>query len=371
MIKKIVILTSSRADFGIYIPLIKALKLESSISIHIIAFGTHVSHDYGYTLREIESYHFTNDIYTIATPLENKTPKDIAHNIGETIKLFSDFWNQNSFDFIFCLGDRYEMFAAITAASPFGYKIGHIHAGEETLGAIDNMYRHAISLMSTHLFVSTEEYAKRAKNINSQAKVYCVGALSNDNLKDIPFYSIEEMKEVFNLDLNKKTILFTFHPETVSYNMNENYINTILDVFNEILDSYQIVVTLPNSDTQGDIIRNAILNFKEKNVSLYVIESFGMRGYLSCMKYASFLMGNTSSGFVEAAFFPKWVINLGDRQRGRIITDNIRNCEIEKKSILNEIKYIESQSIPMNSNIYGHGDTAKRIINEMKNEKLL
>ena len=182
---KIGVLTSSRADFGIYIPLLKQLQSDSIFKLEIIAFGTHLSKKHGFTITEIQDNNFS-PIHEIETLLDSDTPKEMAVSIGKTCAKFADFWAKNKFDLVITLGDRYEMFAAVTAASPFNIKIAHIHAGETTLGAIDNAYRHAISLFSEYLFVSTEEYKKRAIEVVKQsAKVYNVGALSIDNLKNI------------------------------------------------------------------------------------------------------------------------------------------------------------------------------------------
>jgi GDP/UDP-N,N'-diacetylbacillosamine 2-epimerase (hydrolysing) len=362
---KIAILTSSRADFGIYIPLIIALKKEKSISFNIIAFGTHVSLKYGNTITEIQKY--TSNIIAIKTPLQNKSPQDIAVNIGKTTIIFSKFWKQNKYDYILALGDRYEMFAAVTAASPFNVSIAHIHAGETTLGAIDNMYRHSISLMSKILLVTTDIYKKVAQQINSNAKIFNVGALSIDNLKQTNLLSIKDFKTKFNIDLNKPTILSTFHPETVDLLGNKAHTKEFLKALTALSEAYQIIITLPNADTMGDYIRKEILDSSSKNKNIITVESFGMLGYLSCMKHCKLLIGNTSSGFVEAAFFPKWVINIGNRQNGRILTANIISTEINAVKILKSVEKIKNKELSQNCNVYGDGETASRIINILKN----
>ena len=196
---KIGVLTSSRADFGIYLPLLKLLKADSFFNLEIIAFGTHTSKSHGYTLDEINSYNF-NIVHQLSTIPSSDSPKEISDSVGKTISIFSDFWSNNEYDLVIALGDRYEMFAAVSASSLFNIKIAHLHAGETTLGAVDNAYRHSISLFSKHLFVSTEEYKNRALQIVEQnVKVYNVGALSIDNLCTIEFLSKTEFKEKFNI----------------------------------------------------------------------------------------------------------------------------------------------------------------------------
>jgi GDP/UDP-N,N'-diacetylbacillosamine 2-epimerase (hydrolysing) len=364
---KIGILTSSRADFGIYYPLVKRLCDDDNFQIEIIAFGTHLQHDYGYTVKEIERLGF-NVQHKIITPINNDSPKDISNNIGISIQLFADFWFNNKYDLVFALGDRYEMFAAVSAASTYNIDIAHIHAGETTLGAIDNAYRHSISLMSKYLFVSTDQYKKRAIEIIQQLdNVFNVGALSVDNLMSQELFTLNEFKEKFNIDLSKSYILSTFHPETVSFEKNELYIKELVLSFKELVRKYQIIITMPNSDTMGNIIREELQIFAREYNNVKLVESFGMKGYLTCIKYSKMLLGNTSSAFVEAAFFPKWVINLGHRQDGRINTPNIFTIPVEYKRILNAVVKIESlPELPPESNIYGDGNAAERIITILK-----
>jgi len=363
---KVGVLTSSRADFGIYLPLLKLLKKDSFFNLEIIVFGTHLSKKHGETITEIEQYQFCK-IHKIKTTPNSDSAKDISNSIGGTISKFSEFWSKNKYDLVFCLGDRYEMFAAVSSATTFNLKFAHIHAGETTLGAIDNGYRHSISLFSDFLFVSTEKYKHRAINlVNGSAKVYNVGALSIDNLHNTELFSKEEFLKEYEIDMNIPTILSTFHPETVNFHKNEIYIDELLSAFNVLLNAYQIVITLPNADTMGELIRNKIIKYQQKNKKLIVIESFGMKGYLSCMKYSRLLLGNSSSGFVEALFFSKPVVNLGNRQKGRIVTENILNIKIIKSEIIKTINAIESIGVYVKNNIYGDGDSSKKIIKIIK-----
>lgn len=364
---RIAVLTSSRADFGIYLPLLNHLESDSFFEIEVIAFGTHLSRNHGYTIDEIRNSNFSI-VHEVETPLENTSALDISKNIGATISLFADFWSKNKYDYIIALGDRYEMFAAVTATTPFVCKVAHLHAGETTLGAIDNVYRHAISLMSELLFVSTDIYKEKAIQINPDAKTFNVGALSVENLKKIDFLDIESFKTKFKIDLALPTILCTFHPETVNLEKNITYVNELLLSFSELMKKYQIVITLPNADTIGDQIKEIILGYGRINPPLKIIESFGMVGYLSCMKYSKMMLGNTSSGFVEAAFFPKWVINLGSRQDGRIITKNIITVPVQKHKILEAVQIVENNLDITFPSIYGDGETASKICNILKNE---
>ena len=358
---KIGILTSTRADFGIYLPLLKELYADKYYTVELIVFGTHLSAKFGNTIKEIEVNGFDVKHKIETVPTDDK-PVRISKSMAVTIDKFADFWNKSKFDLVFALGDRYEMFAAVSAATPFNVKIAHLHAGETTLGAIDNAYRHSISLMSEYLFVSTDEYKNRAIEINKEPKkVFNVGALSIDNLKNVELFSKDEFKEQFYIDLNKPTILSTFHPETVSLEKNEVYIKELLLSFYDLKEKYQIVITMPNADTMGLFIRKEIEKFANGNPEIILVESFGMKGYLTCMKYSAFLLGNTSSGFVEAAFFPKWVINIGDRQKGRLLTENIISVPVTKNSILDAVNRVANSTLLHNCNVYGNGDAASRI----------
>lgn len=365
---KIGVLTSSRADFGIYLPLLRKLKSDDSFKLEVIAFGTHLSKNHGYTLNEIKESNFET-IHQIETLPASDSAIDITKGIGETIIKFSEFWNSHSFDLVICLGDRYEMFAAVSAGTPFGVKFAHIHGGETTLGAIDNAYRHSISLFSSILFVTTDTYKERAQEIvEKSVLVENVGALSIDNLNKEQLLSKEEFKTKFNIDLNKPTILSTFHPETVNFNKNKEYISELIQAFEVLKENYQLVITLPNTDTMGQLIRDELLSFGESNPEEHIVESLGMNGYLSCMKHCSFMLGNTSSGFVEASYFPKFVLNLGNRQDGRIITKNILSIPVEKKRILEAVNSIEKRPSLTNEGVYGIGDAAENIIKTLKKE---
>lgn len=363
---KIGILTSSRADFGIYLPLLQKLSDDSFFKPSIIAFGTHLSNKFGYTAQEIESYGF-DVAYKLKTIPENDTPYAISKSIAKTIDVFSDFWNVNKFDLVLAFGDRFEMFGAVLAGSPFNVKYAHIHAGETTLGAIDNAYRHSISLMSKYLFVTNDLYKQRAIEIIQRPDdVFNVGALSIDNLQNVELYSIDKFKKIFNINLNIPTILTTLHPETIDYQNTKVNIEELIKALDNLSDKYQIVITMPNADTMGLAIRKSLENFNAKNSKVILVESFGMMGYLSCMKHCIMLIGNTSSGFVEASYFPKWVINIGNRQNGRIITPNIFSIPISKEKIINTVQIIENQKKPPHSNIYGDGFASVRIIEVLK-----
>lgn len=355
------VLTSSRADYSIYYPLLKALRTDEHFSLDIIAFGTHLSKQHGYTVQRIEEDGFQVK-HRIETLPEADTPEAVGRSMGNTLSGFSSLWKKTKFDLVFCLGDRYEMFAACASTVPFNIRLAHIHGGEETLGAIDNVFRHSITHMASYHFTAAEVYKKRVIELKgNDDHVYNVGSLSIDNLRSLNLYSIEEFNTRFNIDLSIPSILITFHPETVSLEKNEYFIGELLQALDSITE-YQYIFTMPNADPMGSMIRNHIQDFIARTPHAKGIESFGTTGYLSCMKHCRFMMGNTSSGFIEASFFPKYVINLGERQRGRILTPNIRSCAIERNEITEAVKAHGTSSLVSGAKIYGDGNAASKIV---------
>ena len=366
---RIGILTSSRADFGIYMPLLRQLK-QNKIAFDIIAFGTHLSFFHGYTLTDIQDQGIEVK-YKIETLVLGDSEEAIATSMGLTTLKFSSFWTQHylDFDLVFCLGDRYEMFAAVTAGIPFNTMFAHVHAGETTLGAIDNVFRHAISHASKIHFTSTNEYSSRVKKMVDQPDhVFNVGALSLDNLQTLKLFTLDEFQEKWDIDLNIPTILTTFHPETISVEMNSEYALEIVKALKQ-LTHYQIIITMPNADTAGNLIRKILTEKLQGEKHIKMIESFGIRGYFTVMKYCKLLLGNTSSGIIEAASFDKYVIDLGDRQKGRAIGPNVFNTAIQAEAILEKINRIEQLPTYTSGNIYWNGgatDKILQVINSIK-----
>jgi GDP/UDP-N,N'-diacetylbacillosamine 2-epimerase (hydrolysing) len=258
------------------------------------------------------------------------------------------------------------MFAACTASIPFNIPIAHIHGGETTLGAIDDIFRHSITQMSTFHFTAADTYKKRVIVLKGSDKnIYNVGALSIDNLVSQKLLSKESFKNKFNIDISIPSILITFQPETVNHNKNKEYVNVLIDSLSE-LKNFQLIITMPNADTMGNYIRKKLEQFIIKNENAIKVESFGTIGYLTCMKYCTMLLGNTSSGFIEAAYFPKYVINLGSRQLGRLVTPNIKNVPIEKNEILKGVKEYQNIDLPEYNGVYGKGNAADNIIRILK-----
>ena len=362
---KIGVLSSSRADYSVYLPLLRKLHDDILFDLKVIAFGMHVSGTYGNTIKQIYEDGFSV-IETANTMPHEDNPKGIAMAMGNTMVELSKIYAAHDFDLIFALGDRYEMFAAVSASTPFNIPVAHIHGGETTLGAIDNAFRHAITCQASIHFTSTEQYKTRVERmLDKPENVYNVGALSIDNLKQLELYDTSQFYRKYGVDLSRPTILMTFHPETVNYQKNGHYIREVASAL-ENLNDYQILITQTNADTTGLMIRTQLENFALSKKNVYIFENLGTTGYLSAMKHCAFMLGNTSSGFVEASYFPAWVINLGERQRGRIETDNIISVAIEQQAIQQAINKVIISPKPENCNIYGDGDTAENIITIIK-----
>ena len=364
------VLTSSRADFGIYLPLLKALQKEEAFHLELIVFGTHLSKFHGYTVEQIEREGF-KIAKRIESLLLGDTPSAIASAYGLTALKFAEYWQENeqSFDVVFALGDRFEMAAAVAASIPFGIKIAHLYGGETTLGAIDNIYRHSISLASQLHFVGAESFAKRLNQLldDEKASIYNVGSLSLENLKNIDFLSVEAFKNKWQIDLNIKTILVTVHPETVAYQKNLAYCEETIKALEQLANEFQIVITMPNADTAGMVFREAFETLAKKQQSIKIIENFGTQSYFTCMKYAKLMVGNTSSGIVEAASFQKYVLNLGDRQKDRLCGENVIHVPFNHDLIVkNTLEYATKEY--NGENIYFKSNPSEIIIQILKKE---
>jgi GDP/UDP-N,N'-diacetylbacillosamine 2-epimerase (hydrolysing) len=365
---KVSILTSSRADFGIYETLIDELILEDTIEIEIIAFGTHLSKFHGYTLNNIKNKYKVK-VHQISSLIVNDNEVSIASAYGLTLLKFADFWNVNKYDLVFCLGDRYEMSAAVQASIPFGVKLAHIHGGETTLGATDNIYRHQISLASNFHFTSTSKFKSRVADlIETDQNIFNVGSLSISNIKNFIPLLKEEFLLKFKIE-NKPYCLITFHPETNAFEENKVFAIEMKKALLELSNQINLVITMPNADTMGSVYREQLVLLKEeKSEKIFLIENFGKENYFSAMYYSNFLLGNTSSGIIEAASFNKYVVNVGKRQEGRAQSKNIVNAAFNNIDILNAIDTCLKLGEFKGGNIYYKEHTAKSIVKIIKKE---
>jgi GDP/UDP-N,N'-diacetylbacillosamine 2-epimerase (hydrolysing) len=363
---KIGILTSSRADYGIYLPLLNKIKEDSFFDLEIIAFGTHLSKSHGFTLVEIQKNNYKK-IHTLSSLISNDDEQSIASSYALTSLKFADFWEQNKFDLVFCLGDRFEMSAAVQAGIPFNVKFAHLHGGETTLGAIDNIYRHQITLASNLHFTASETFSKRIfELINNKKNVFTVGSLSLNEIEKFQPINRTEFYEKFKLP-NKEFALITFHPETINTQMNQYFAIEMGKALSYVASRLFLVITMPNADTMGSIFRKEIAKLKvECPENVLCIENFGKENYFSAMHYAKVLIGNTSSGIIEAASFGKYVVNVGDRQKGRLQSDNIINAPFSQQEINKAVDSALAEETYTGTNNYYNQNSVDLIINQIK-----
>jgi GDP/UDP-N,N'-diacetylbacillosamine 2-epimerase (hydrolysing) len=368
---KIGVLTSSRADYGIYNPLLNKLLEDPYFNIEIIAFGTHLSKSHGFTVEEIEQTRFSN-IHKISTLLSNDDECSIAASYGLTVIKFSDFWLKNKFDLVFCLGDRFEMSAAVQAGIPFGIKYAHLHGGETTLGAI-NIYRHQITIASILHFTASENFTKKVIELLGNSKnVYTVGSLSLSEIHNFSPINKGVFNEKYKIP-DEDFILVTFHPETNAFKLNSTFAIVMRNVLSQIAQDWVVVITMPNADTLGSIYRNEIAKLKLENPGRVVcIENFGKIDYFNAMYYSKLMIGNTSSGIIEAASFKKYVINIGDRQKGRNQSKNVFNAKYDENEIITYFNLALSVNEFVGKNIYCQNNTIELIVKKLKtfHEKL-
>ena len=358
--KKIGVLTSSRADYGIYTPLLKYWKSQEWIEVEMIIFGTHLLIEMKSSLDLIEQDSF-GLIRVVGDFKKTNSPRDVVKTYAGVVANFSSFWEHYQYDCLIALGDRFEMSAAIQSTIPFHIPIAHIHGGETTLGAIDNVYRHQITLASQLHFTSTETYRHRVTELTgAEENVFNVGSLS---LSELNFDSIKSWKEVaFLYKIPQESfVLITVHPETDIFTDLQNELNELSIVLKSLLKRYFLVITGTNSDQNYKPIVNFFKGFCEFHPSraLY-INSLGRENYFSALYNCSFVLGNSSSGIIEAASFGKYVYNLGKRQTGRISNENTFTMPFESESILKSIAKLEKKGLEYKGdNIYHQKNVQK------------
>ena len=359
MKRKICVITGTRAEYGLFYPILKAIKSSAILELQLVATTMHLSSDFGLTYKQIEA-----DGFTIDDKIENLLAADsksaVAKSTGLATLLLSDSLSRLNPDIVLLLGDRYETFAAATTAMLLNIPIAHIHGGEITEGAVDEQIRHAITKMSQIHFTSTEIYRKRVIQMGENPqKVFNVGAPGIDNIKNLPLMNKEALEKELEWSFGEKSALFTYHPVTLEVSSLEDDIEKILKSLKD--SDLNILFTYANADDSGRIINQALENFCNLNPQKYkIVKSLGQLKYLSAMKYVDILIGNTSSGIIEAASFHKAVVNIGDRQKGRLQSVNVLNCEIaELESCIEKALSLDCCSI---DNIYGNGKSAVKIV---------
>ena len=366
--RKIGVVTVARSDYGIYLPILKKIQADPDLQLQLIVSGMHLSPEFGMTVQAIEADGFAIGD-RVEMLLSSDTPEGIAKSMGLGTIGFAQSYARCCPDILLVLGDRFEMHAAALAALPFKIPIAHIHGGELTQGAIDDALRHSITKLAHLHFVATEEYARRVIQLGEEPwRVTVSGAPSLDNLNEIQLLSVSELERQHGLNLKKPPLLVTFHPVTLEYEQTQWQISELLKALSEL--DLPIIFTLPSADTNGRIIIQAIEAFARNHSSAWIFENLGTVSYFSLMNVATAMVGNSSSGIIEAASFKLPVVNIGTRQEGRLRNENVIDTDYDRINISQAID--RSLSSPFRDcltklqNLYGVGDAANSIVNKLR-----
>tara|TARA_S200000501_G_scaffold375932_1_gene429289 strand:- start:284 stop:1450 length:1167 start_codon:yes stop_codon:yes gene_type:complete len=364
--RKICVITGTRAEYGLLRWVIDGVQRSNKLKLQIIATGMHLSPEFGLTFKEIEK-----DGYKIDKKVEMLISSDSSSGITKSVGIgmigFSDAIKSLKPDLVLVVGDRFEIFAAVSAAMIARVPVAHCHGGETTQGSIDEPIRHSITKMSQLHFVASQEFKNRVIQLGEQPnRVFLVGGLGVDNINSVKLFSKENLEKSIDFKFGKKNLLVTFHPVTLENSTARKQMNELLSALKE-LNSTNIVFTMPNADTDGRIIFKLIDDFVKRNSNSKSFISLGQKRYLSMVKYVDVVVGNSSSGLLEVPSFKKATINIGDRQKGRTKAESIIDCKPEKKSILKAIEkaYTKDFQKTLNfvENPYGEGGASKKIVN--------
>ena len=360
---KIAVVTATRAEYGLLTPLIRRIDNDNDLQLELIVTGAHLSRKFGNTVEFIVSDGLPIS-YRVEILEHGNSALDISYTIANAIKGFARIFSDDKPDMLVVLGDRYEMLGVAIAAMNENIPIAHIHGGEITIGAIDDCIRHSITKMSYLHFTSTEEYRRRVIQLGeSPNRVFNVGALSVENIHNEDLLSEVAVRSILGVEKGKYAI-GTFHPVTLDHATAYQEVSEFCEAMKECKD-ITFVVTMANADKGGDCINQVIADYATENDNIVSVYNLGMKNYLSAVKYARFVIGNSSSGITEAPILGTPTVNIGDRQKGRIMCETIINCEINKDSIISAINKAESMEHIV-TDLYGDGNTSIKIVETIK-----
>ncbi|MDI9569360.1 MAG: UDP-N-acetylglucosamine 2-epimerase [Pseudomonadota bacterium] len=370
--RKIGLVSVGRSDYGIYLPVLKAIQEDPDLKLLLIVSGMHLAPGFGLTAETI-----TNDGFEITAKVEmllaSDTPEGMAKSIGLGIMSYAQFFVESRPDILVVLGDRFEMYAAVVAALPMRIPVAHIHGGEVTEGAIDDALRHSMTKMSHLHFVSTREYARRVEQMGEEGwRVTVCGAPGLDNLRSMSLFSPEDLEARYKLRFKRPPLLVTFHPTTLEIDEVEYQIDELLAALH--ISGMPTIFTMPNADAGNAVIRRKIGEYEKEHPNVMVMENLGTQGYFSLMRYSSLMIGNSSSGIIEAPSFALPVVNIGTRQNGRVKATNVIDVGYSRSDILSGIDKGLSPSFREGlrglNNPYGDGHAAERIVARLKSVKI-
>ena len=370
--KKILVITGSRAEYGLLRLLLKKLKKIKKFNTKLLVTGSHLSKKHGYTISEIINDKINID-YKIDIKSQHDLEKKITDSVSIILKKISSVYSKDRPDLLIILGDRYELLAPAFAALVFRIPIAHIHGGEVTNGAYDDAIRHSISKMSNLHFVSNLTYKNRLIQLGEISKdIHITGGMGVDAIKNLKLYKKADLEKIIKIKFGKKNLIVTLHPETKSPGLNKIYIENLLKALSKLTDT-TIIFTCANADNDNLIINQKIKKFTYKNLNSHFFFSLGQKKYLSCLKYLDAVIGNSSSGILEAPSFKIATINIGNRQDGRVMASSVINTDYKSKAIHETIKKVYSNSfkkiLKSSKNPYGNGGATDNIINILLKNK--
>lgn len=366
MRKKVCFVTGTRAEYGLLLPLMKAIEAGNDYKLQLLVTGMHLSPEFGLTYKLIEADGLTIDA-KVDMLLSSDTAVGISKSVGIGIIGYTDAFATLNPDYVVILGDRFEAFAAASAAYIAQLPIIHISGGETTEGATDEAFRHAITKMAYWHFTATETYRKRVIQLGEDpARVFNVGAIGIDNILKMPRFSKEELEESMSVDLSKPTILVTYHPVTLEKNTSHHQFQEIINALLHFED-LQVVITYPNADADGRVVIEMIQDIvKRYPGKFFAFQSLGQKRYLSLIPYVKAVVGNSSSGIVEIPSFHIPTVNIGDRQKGRIAAESVLHVNPNTADIIKGMKTAFSsefiQKCKEIENPYGQGNTTEQMM---------
>jgi GDP/UDP-N,N'-diacetylbacillosamine 2-epimerase (hydrolysing) len=373
--RKICVVTGTRAEYGLLRYLMQVLRDAEDLHLKVVATGMHLSPEFGLTYREIEADGFTID-RKVEMLLSSDTAVGIAKATGLGMIGFADAISELSPDLIVVLGDRFEILAAVVAALYAKVPVAHIHGGETTRGAFDEGIRHAITKMSHLHFVAAEEYRKRVIQLGEDPKqVYFVGGLGVDGIKRTPLLDQHELEKQLGFQLGKRNLLITYHPVTLEKATAETQLSALFEALDTLEDDFHFIFTLPNADTEGRRLIEMVQEFVgQKNTRAAAFTSLGQIRYWSVMKLVDAVVGNSSSGLLEAPSLKTATVDIGDRQTGRLACDSVIHCEPTKSSICEALLKAVSpdfQTVCADAtNPYGNGGATEKIVEVLRTSDL-
>ncbi len=341
--RKICFFTGSRAEYGIMSRLMRMVADSLDCELQIVATNMHLSPDFGLTYKEIEADGFRID-KKVEMLLSSDTCNGTVKSMGLANIGFADALEELRPDLVVILGDRYEMLCAAQACLIYRIPVAHLYGGAITEGAYDDAIRHAITKLSHLHFTSTEEYRRRVIQMGEQPeRVFNVGSLGVYNIKNETIMSLQELESSLGVSLGERFLLVTYHPVTMEIDKASVQCDDLLKALSEINNDFKLLFTLPNSDTGGRIIISKVNDYVKRNTDkAFVIKSLGKKRYYSALKYASAVVGNSSSGLVEAPSFHVPTLNIGIRQQGRTRGQSVCDVSSDYKSIKDGLKKVLS-----------------------------